>query len=190
MVKMKDNLLASTAIFGYLQTVTTGNDETSDILRIMQQSQHVYYATSSNYGKHQNFANKYGFVVATSRYQVNEAVKKFDAEFESRRNRELGAFSYLILDAHHEKRRQYIKVANVVVLSAIGVDRDGNRRILGLSVAPSEEKIHWKEFLEKLIERGLCGVEYIDTDNHAGLITARRAVFPNASWQRYQFHLT
>ena len=73
--KIKDNLLDSTAILGYMQTVTTGNDETSDILRIMQQSKHVYYATSSNYNKRRNFANKYGFVVAASRYQVNEAVK-------------------------------------------------------------------------------------------------------------------
>ena len=123
-----------------MQAVTTRNGETSNILRIMQQSQLVYYATSSNYNKHRNFANKYGFVVAALRYQVNEAVKNFDAEFEARRNRELGTFSYLILDAHYEKRRQNVKVASEAVLFAIGVDRDGDRCILGLSVARQKAK--------------------------------------------------
>ena len=107
-----------------MKTVTTGNDESSDILRIMQQSQLVYYATSSNYNKHRNFANKYGFVVAASRYLGNDAVKNFDAEFEARRNRELGTFSYLILDAHYEKRRQNVKVASEAVLSAILVSAE------------------------------------------------------------------
>lgn len=122
--------------------------------------------------------------------QVSEATKKLDAEFEAWRNRELREYPYLIIDARYEKLRQDGKVRSVAVLTAIGIDRKGNRRILGLSMAPSEAEIHWKEFLESLVDRGLCGVEYIVSDDHSGLNAARRAVFADAKWQRCQFHLT
>ena len=122
--------------------------------------------------------------------QVSEATKKLDAEFEAWRNRQLQEFPYLVLDARYEKLRQNGKVSSVAVLTAVGIDRKGNRRILGLSVAPSEAEIHWKEFLESLVDRGLCGIEYIVSDDHSGLKAARKAVFPDSKWQRCQFHLT
>ena len=129
-------------------------------------------------------------IESLSTYQVTEAVKKFDAAFKAWRERQLGEFTYLILDARYEKQRQNGKVVSVAVLSAIGVERDGNQRVLGLTIAPSETKNCWKEFLENLTRRGLNGVEFIVSDDHTGLNAARRAVFPNAKWQRCQFHLT
>ena len=49
--------------------------------------------------------------------------------------------------------------------------------------------MHWRAFLDSLIERGLCGVKYIVSDDHAGLRAARRAALPAVLWQRCQFHL-
>lgn len=67
-------------------------------------------------------------------------------------------------------------------LSGLGIDRKVERPILGLSVAPSESEILWKEFLESLIVRGLCGVNQIVSDDHSGLNAARKAVFTNTKW--------
>jgi len=50
---------------------------------------------------------------------------------------------------------------------AIGVDRSGRRHILGVSVSLGEHEIHWRTFLQSLVQRGLRGVP----------------------WQRCQFHL-
>ena len=125
-----------------------------------------------------------------STYHVNQAEKKFDAVFEAWRNHTLGEFTYLILDARYEKLRLKDKVVSVAVLSAIGVERNGKRRVLGLTIAPSEAETHWKEFLEDLVKRKLRGVEFIVSDDHGGLNAARREVFPDATWQRCQFHLT
>jgi transposase-like protein len=75
------------------------------------------------------------------------------------------------------------------VLIAIGVDVEGKRQVLGVSVAISEHEVHWRQFLTRLTERGLCGVELIISDDHAGLKAARRAVFGGVPWQRCQFHL-
>ena len=37
--------------------------------------------------------------------------------------------------------------------------------------------------------RGLCGLQLIISDDHAGLEKARKAVFGGVPWQRCQFHL-
>jgi putative transposase len=80
-------------------------------------------------------------------------------------------------------------VRDVAVLSAVGIGPDERRRVLGVSVALSEAEVHWRDFLRSLHARGLRGVEYIVSDDHAGLQAARRAVFGAAQWQRCQFHL-
>ena len=75
------------------------------------------------------------------------------------------------------------------VLVALGITETGHRRVLGVSVALSEAEVHWRDFMQSLVKRGLSGVNYIVSDDHAGLRAARKAVFPSVPWQRCQFHL-
>ena len=75
------------------------------------------------------------------------------------------------------------------VLVAIGVTASGHRRVLVVSVSLSEAEVHWRVFLDSLIQRGLRGVKYIASDDHAGLKAARKALFAGVPWQRCQFHL-
>ena len=63
----------------------------------------------------------------------------------------------------------------------------GNRVIV--SVSMSEAEVHWRLFLEGLIERGLQGIRLIISDDHSGLRKARQALFTGIPWQRCQFHL-
>ncbi len=78
---------------------------------------------------------------------------------------------------------------DAAILIASGVKRDGRRSILGISVSLSEAEVHWRAFLEELVQRGLHGVQLIISDNHAGMKIARKAVFTGIPWQRCQFHL-
>ena len=48
---------------------------------------------------------------------------------------------------------------------------------------------HYEHTLESLQARGMCGVQFVVFDDHAGLKAARRAVLGAATWQRCQFHL-
>jgi putative transposase len=121
--------------------------------------------------------------------QVSRAAKQLDVEPEHWRNRPLGEVRHLILDARYERMRHDGIVRDVAVLSAIGVDPDEQRRVLGVSIAFSEAEVHWRAFLDSLVARGLRGAEFIVSDDHAGLRAARRAVFGAAKWQRCQFHL-
>lgn len=128
-----------------------------------------------------------GFEVTSS--EVSRAATLLDEAIEQWRNRPLGLFPYLYLDARYEKVRHHNVVIDQAVLIAIGVDAEGRRQILGLSVALSEAEAHWRAFLESLQKRGLSGVKLIISDDHAGLRAARKAVLPSVPWQRCQFHL-
>lgn len=128
-------------------------------------------------------------IESLSSTQVSRATKMLDGELAAWRNRTLGQMRYLILDARYEKARHDGVVRDVAVLSAIGIGLDERRRVLGLSVALSEAEVHWRAFLESLQARGMQGVEFVVSDDHAGLKAARRAVLGGATWQRCQFHL-
>ena len=121
--------------------------------------------------------------------QVSRAAKILDEELNNWRNRPLGEYPYLILDAHYEKVRQNGSVQSCAVFTAIGVNTDGKREILGVSVSLSEAEVHWREFLRSLLDRGLHGVRLISSDAHSGLGAARQSLFNGIAWQRCQFHL-
>lgn len=120
---------------------------------------------------------------------VSRATALLDEQLETWRTRPLGPVKYLILDARYEKIRQGGCVVDCAVLIAIGVDVEGRRSVLGVSVSLSEAEVHWREFFKSLLERGLHGVELITSDAHAGLAEARKACFHGVPWQRCQFHL-
>ena len=77
----------------------------------------------------------------------------------------------------------------MALLLAIGVQADGKRSVLGVSVSLSEAEVHWRTFLTGLLERGLHGVRLLVSDDHAGLKHARVATLPSVPWQRCPFHL-
>ena len=120
--------------------------------------------------------------------QVSRAAALLDEKLEAWRNSEVGEIVYLLLDARYEKVRQDGRIRDVAVLIAAGIDREGRRKVLGVSISLSEQEVHWRVFLESLVKRGLRGVELIISDDHSGLKAARQAVFGGIPWQRCQFH--
>jgi len=121
--------------------------------------------------------------------QVSRAAKELDVELEAWRTRALGQVTYLVVDARYEKVRHGGTVVDCAILTAIGVLPDGTRSVLGTSCSLSEAEVHWRAFLESLIERGMHGIRLIVSDDHGGIGAARNALFPGVPWQRCQFHL-
>lgn len=126
---------------------------------------------------------------AVSSTQVSQAASQLDSILEQWRNRPLGPCPYLFLDARYEKVRIDGQVRDAAVLIACGVNGEGKRQILGVSVSLSEQEVHWRTFLQSLVVRGLGGIHLIISDAHAGLKQARQAIFGGIAWQRCQFHL-
>jgi putative transposase len=126
---------------------------------------------------------------AVSSTQVSDCAKLLDTELQKWRDRPLGPCPYLVFDARYEKVRHDGQLRDCAVLIALGITPAGQRVILGVSVALSEAEVHWRAFFQSLVQRGLCGVTYIVSDDHSGMTAARQAVFGAVPWQRCQFHL-
>ena len=127
--------------------------------------------------------------VSISSTQISRCAEKLDVGLAAWRNRPLDETPYVLLDARYERVREAGQVVDCAVLVAVGVTASGHRRVLGVSVALSEAEVHWRAFLDSLIKRGLRGVKFIASDDHAGLKAARKAMFAGVPWQRCQFHL-
>lgn len=121
--------------------------------------------------------------------QVSRACEQLDQEIELWRNRPLGCIPFLQLDATYEKVRCDGTVVSCAVLIATGVNLEGKRSILGVSVSLSEAEVHWRDFLSSLKERGIHGIEMITSDDHQGLKAALRATFSGIPWTRCHVHL-
>jgi putative transposase len=69
--------------------------------------------------------------------------------------------------------REAGRVVAMAALVATGVAATGERRVLGLELAPgNDEGSAWPAFIRDLVERGLHGVRLVISDHHRGLVTA------------------
>jgi transposase-like protein len=117
---------------------------------------------------------------------INKGLDQTLARFAQRQLDE--PYPYLILDARYERVREAGVIAHRAVLVAIGINWDGQRQVLAVELANRESQSSWKEFLLRLKERGLAGVEFVVSDDHAGLKKAIREVLTEGAWQRCYVH--
>jgi len=120
---------------------------------------------------------------------VSRICTELDEEAQVFRTRSLeGEVPYLWLDAVYEKVREGGHVRSMAVVLAIGVTAEGTRTVLGIDVGNCEDEAFWSAFLRSLVQRGLCGVQLVISDAHAGLKRAIAKIFVGATWQRCRVH--
>ena len=120
---------------------------------------------------------------------ISRINQSLDEELEKFAGRQLEEeYPYLILDARYEKVREEGVIRSQAVLVAIGINWDGRRCVLAVELANRESQSSWKQFLEGLRKRGLNGVLFVASDDHAGLRKAIREVLTEAAWQRCYVH--
>jgi putative transposase len=122
--------------------------------------------------------------------QVSRICKALDEAVRAFRERPLAEeYPYIWLDATYLKVRQNHRIVSMAGVVAIGVRATGDREVLGFEVGASEEASFWMQFLRKLVERGLHGVQLVISDAHLGLKAAVCQVLAGATWQRCRVHL-
>ncbi len=95
---------------------------------------------------------------------VSRIHQSLDEELAKFANRRLDEFyPYLVLDARYEKVREDGVIRSQAVQVAIGINREGRRGVLGVELANRESVTSWRDFLVKLKQRGLRGVEFAVT---------------------------
>ena len=120
---------------------------------------------------------------------ISRIVQQLDTELEKFARRRLEEpYPYLVLDARYEKVREDGAVRSQAVLVAIGINWEGRRSVLAVELASRESVSSWKDLLISLRQRSLHGVEFVVSDDHAGLRRAIQEVLPEAVWQRCYVH--
>ena len=67
-----------------------------------------------------------------------------------------GEWPYLWLDATYVKARRDHHIVSVAVIVAVGVNTDGRREVLGMTVGDSEAEPFWTEFLRSSCAGAAC----------------------------------
>lgn len=121
---------------------------------------------------------------------VCRATKQLDATLAAWRTRRLEAQAYpqLVIDAHYERMRREGQVFSTAVLWVMGVAANGYREYHRVWLGTAESGPAWSRMFKDLHQRGLHGVQYVVSDEHAGLNAAVQRYFPDAARQRCQVH--
>lgn len=123
-----------------------------------------------------------------SKSQVSRLCAEIDERVQSFLGRPIeGDWPYVWLDATYVKARRDHHIVSVAVIVAVGVNTDGRREVLGMTVGHSEAETFWVEFLRSLARRGLRGVKLVISDAHEGLKAAIAKIL-GATWQRCRIH--
>jgi putative transposase len=120
-----------------------------------------------------------------SKDAVSRIAQRLDGALAEWRQRRLErSYPYLYLDATYLKARWAGAVRDVALLVAVGVDEEGYREVLAVEAAPGERREAWAGLLKGLVERGLCGVRLVISDDHESIKQAVKVELPGVAWQR------
>jgi putative transposase len=94
----------------------------------------------------------------------------------------------LYLDGVHFSIRHGEKADATIILTALGVDLEGNKEVLALRACAEESKDGWACLLQDLRRRGATQIDLIVTDGHDGLLAAVSQLFSATPRQRCLVH--
>ena len=122
-----------------------------------------------------------------SKSQVSRLCEDIDARVKDFLGRPLeGAWPYVWPDATYLKVRENGRIVPKAVILAIGVNSEGRREVMGMTIGDSESEVFWTDFLRSLIQRGLSGVQLAISDGHKGIKASVTRIL-KATWQNWVY---
>jgi len=124
-----------------------------------------------------------------SRSSISRANKALKEAFNNWRCRELSLeeIVYLFLDGIYLGVRGNSRQKEAILV-AHGINREGKRVVLHLSLGVREGTESWKGVLNDLMDRGLKSPQLIITDGNPGLLKAINDIWPEVPRQRCAVH--
>ncbi|HEY6410671.1 MAG TPA: IS256 family transposase, partial [Ktedonobacteraceae bacterium] len=127
--------------------------------------------------------------VAPSASTISRLNQSLTHQYETWRQRSLQAhWRVLYLDGVHFSIRHGEKADATIILTALGVDLEGNKEVLALYASAEESKEGWLSLLQDLRTRGATQLDLIVTDGHDGLLAAVGDLFAATPRQRCLVH--
>jgi putative transposase len=127
--------------------------------------------------------------IAPSASTISRLNQSLSQQFDTWRERSLQThWRILYLDGVHFSIRHGDKADATMILTALGVDLEGNKEVLALRACAEESKEGWLSLLQDLRTRGATQIDLIVTDGHEGLLGAVAALFSATARQRCLVH--
>ncbi len=127
--------------------------------------------------------------VAPSASTISRLNQSLSQQFEEWRQRPLHEhWRILYLDGVHFNIRHGDQADSTLILTALGVDLEGNKEVLALRACAEEDKEGWTCLLQDLRARGATHIDLIVTDGHDGLLAAVSHLFAATPRQRCLMH--
>jgi putative transposase len=127
--------------------------------------------------------------VAPSASSVSRLNQSLTEQYEAWRERALPAhYRVVYLDGIHFTVRHGEKTDSTMILTALGVDLEGSREVLGFRACAEESQDGWSCLLQDLRNRGMKEIDLVVTDGADGLLAALAALFPATPRQRCLIH--
>jgi putative transposase len=127
--------------------------------------------------------------VAPSASTISRLNQSLSHQFDTWRQRKLPEhWRVLYLDGVHFSIRHGEKADATIILTALGVDLQGNKEVLALHACAEESKEGWLSLLHDLRTRGASQIDLIVTDGHDGLLAALTELFSATPRQRCLVH--
>ena len=126
---------------------------------------------------------------APSASAVSRLNQTLTEQYEAWRERSLLThYRILYLDGIHFTVRHGTQTDSTIILTALGVDLEGNKEVLALRACAEEDKDGWSCLLQDVRRRGATQMDLIVTDGHDGLLAAVSALFTATPRQRCLVH--
>jgi putative transposase len=127
--------------------------------------------------------------VAPSSSAVSRLNHTLTEQFDAWRERSLlPHYRILYLDGIHFTVRHGARTDSTIILTALGVDLEGNKEVLALRACAEEDKDGWCCVLQDVRRRGATQMDLIVTDGHEGLLSAVSTLFSATLRQRCLVH--
>jgi putative transposase len=127
--------------------------------------------------------------VAPSASTISRLNQSLTHQYETWRQRPLQThWRVLYLDGVHFSIRHGEKADATIILTALGVDLEGNKEVLALRACAGESKEGWLSLLQDVRTRGATQIDLIVTDGHDGLLGAVAELFAATPRQRCLMH--
>lgn len=97
-------------------------------------------------------------------------------------------YRILSLDGIHFTVRHGTQTDSTIIVTALGVDLEGNKEIVALRACAEEDKDGWSCLLQDVRRRGATQMDLIVTDGHDGVLAAVSALFTATPRQRCLVH--
>jgi len=121
---------------------------------------------------------------------ISKVTDAVEDERKSWQNRSLDSvYPIVYFDAIVTKVRQEGRVMNKAIHLALGVNREGQKELLGMWITPNESAKFWLSVLTELQNRGLKDILIACMDGLTGFPEAMEAVYPKTQVQLCIVHL-